>query len=341
MITKEYYKRLDMLKDLLGEHNDFKQLLSMFASAAADFEGDFSGIVKDNAQSSTKKSNWIGVLSRLVKEEKKLSTFGVITQTRNIVEEVNKSITDFGSRKCLFLVDLIKIIDDFEKVYERHVREYSLEGALELAFVSNRLIQAIGMSRCSIASILANSSSNSKVQGEELFEIYLSNVSDFSAFATKLRAIDLIYSEMLVLHGLSKSDNPLLIEHLQNGSLWAKLSGNPMIVAFMTIVFSQGAEYLHSQFLETGKIAEISETTESLDKLLKITESLERSGANMDDVRDNLAKSAHIISKNLTEVLADQPTVEINERVIDLGDSNKNKMLEISKVKSLGLNQEL
>jgi hypothetical protein len=166
-------------------------------------------------------------------------------------------------------------------------------------------------------------------------DLYLSNVQSLKDFAIKLDALADIYSELLSLYGESEYDYPILIEHLENGSLWIKIAGHPLTAGLLTSLLTTSIMYYQDNFSINGQLQQLPVATQVANDLLKITEKLEKDGIDTEEIKDNIESATRRISKKLDVLLSDQPTVEINNTKHNLSDTLSKKLIEQSQTKQI------
>jgi hypothetical protein len=74
--------------------------------------------------------------------------------------------------------------------------------------------------------------------------------------------------------------------------------------------------------------------------LLRISESLEKDGVDTAKIKENIESATRKISKKLDVLLSDQPSVEINDHEINVGDVAAERFLKEARSKRLGHRDE-
>jgi hypothetical protein len=170
---------------------------------------------------------------------------------------------------------------------------------------------------------------------KESLDLYLSNVSTLPAFSEKLGALSDIYIEIASLHNISENDYPITIEHLENGSLWIKVAGHSLTAIFLTAILTTATKYYQDEYTKTGELKQLSASVKVVDKLLDITNKLEKDGIDTSKIKENIESSTKKISKKLDILLGDQPFVEINDKELRISDAIHANFLEHAKVLKL------
>jgi hypothetical protein len=65
---------------------------------------------------------------------------------------------------------------------------------------------------------------------------------------------------------------------MEVGSLWLKIFGESKVIALLTRLIETGAGYLYRRFTTEGKIASIPRQVESVEAILRLTETLQEMG---------------------------------------------------------------
>lgn len=219
------------------------------------------------------------------------------------------------------------------------MRTYSVTSALSLSIASFELLSGI-TSRCKLLdSLLPYSSTPYSNENYSTLEIYLSNVTSLKSFSKKLDAIDEIYHELMYLYGLSEQDAPLVVNHLENGSLWLKIAGHTLTAALFTSILTNATNYYQENYTISGQLAQLPRSVSVTNNLLKITEQLEKDGVDVTEIKDNIELSTRKIAKKLDALLGDQPVVEINDNKIDIGESMSNRLIKESQTMRIERNE--
>ena len=108
----------------------------------------------------------------------------------------------------------------------------TINGLKTAILATNQIID--GISSLSIGEREENSHS---------LDLYLSNVTSLKEFSKKLDALHEIYNELLHLYGYTESDFPIVIEHLENGSLWLKIAGHTLTATILTSILTTATNY--------------------------------------------------------------------------------------------------
>jgi hypothetical protein len=338
MNKKELYKHFISLESLFSEKEipNIMKAIEIFSPLSTKLKNDAKFLL-DNNSSGTEQRNIInGLAQEIIKKEKLLKYRNIIIETSKIDEKFNEIKSFFVNKENVnFIYEIEEKIDSFLNYYEEHTRNYSSSTCISLSFATLELSSIIKSSREIIHSILFtpldNDSKNDLVQ----LDLYLSNVKTLKEFGLKLDALADIYSEVLVLYGENETDNPVIIEHLENGSLWIKIAGHSLTSVLLTSLLTIATDYYHNNFTQTGKISNLPLAVDIANNLLKITEKLEKDGIDTSNIKTNIESATRKISKKLDILLSDQPIVEINNFKFDIGQEMSMKLIENQKIKQI------
>ena len=203
-------------------------------------------------------------------------------------------------------------IESFSNAYENYIRNYTVPQASALAFAAKDLITDVEKIIHSYELIKVSLFKKQRKQGTKDISIYLSDIYDVKDFANKLNAISQIYEAVANLTNTSLTEHPLLIEHIESGSLWAKLAGYPEIIKFLIDCLQSGAAYVHRNFTTEGKLSTIPNKLDSLNSIIDPTKKLEELGVDTEETKEEIRKSAHTIGKALNQLLDAQYKIKIN-----------------------------
>lgn len=338
MNKKELYRHFISLELLFSKKEipNVMNAVEIFSPLSTKLKNDAKFLLDNNSKGVDQRNTIIGLVQEIIKKEKLLKFRNIIVETSKINEKFNEIKSFLGNKEnANFIYEIEEKIDAFLTYYEEHTRNYSTSSCISLSFATLELASIIKSSKQIIHSILftplENNSENDLIQ----LDLYLSNVKTLKEFGLKLNALADIYSEILVLYGEDETDNPIIIEHLENGSLWIKIAGHSLTSILLTSLLTTATNYYHNNFTETGKLSSLPVAVEVANNLLKITEKLEKDGVNTSSIRTNIESATRKISKKLDILLGDQPLVEINDSKFDIGQEMSMKLIEKQKIKQI------
>ncbi|TFH90090.1 hypothetical protein [Vibrio ouci] len=354
MNKKDYYRSLEQVKKiLLMESDPFIKHIHTFASIhgvvssigySAFKVTDHSHAANNNGPDAERRKVEQAISSAKQKDGKETHIFELITSHQSLKSQLERFQQIVGENSTLFeMADLyLTLLERYSEMYNSYVKGYSPQTAYSLAFIANDLIRATDNMVLVIDVVLGSYKEHSieLPDGSEQLEIYLSNVPSVAAFAKKLTALNVVYSEVSLLLGYSNVDFPLTIDHIENGSLLTRLVGGGLGLTIVSSIFNVVAPIYIEKYLDEGKVVELCsiENTANLDAMFSLSEKLEENGVKVDDIQDNIAKCLRKITKATDELFNDQPIIEVNDKVYRLDKGLQDKLLEHSRQKLLGLN---
>lgn len=268
----------------------------------------------------------------------KLSSLPAITRALNTrqlfatIEKLRNSLDlalGEGVKDRSYVVVVLTALDHFGDAYNQYITHQSGANAVPLLLVSRRLREALGSLRALFEYIQLNNGSAGHIRdGESEFSLVLVSVVGLNGYAEKLQALEALYSELCYVLSVSISSHPLRVDKIQSGSLWTRLFGDTRVVGLMVDLMQRSVEYFHRNYTKEGKIAAIPKKIESLDAILDLSNRLKNCGVDVSTLEGSLAKNAATISNHLNTLLADQPVVEVNGRVMSLGKEMEKALLE-------------
>lgn len=289
-------------------------------------------IVVNSTAGQTARNNIISACKKATAAEKKIRAIDLISQSNQLKSCIRKVSDEIGDSSLYLLASLDRKLDEFLHEYELHVRSYSVPRAISLSTSSVSLrdeIQAVTNSLKLVLRVYNFPSSNYS-EDVATVDLYFSNVKNLHDYSAKLGALADIYTEVLSLYNLTESDYPLLVEHIESGSLWVKVAGHGLTAAFLTTVLSLASKYYHDTYTTSGKLAQLPVAVSVADELLTISKMLEEDGVDTSEIKENIGSATRKISKKLDLLLGDQPTIEINDMRYDVGEAKRGMMIEDS-----------
>ena len=96
----------------------------------------------------------------------------------------------------------------------------------------------------------------------------------------------------------------------------------------------------HRKFTNEGKIASIPRQVEAVEAVLRLSENLQAIGIDTTEVKENLQKSAVVISSKLNDLLLGSPAIKVNDHDFSVGDAITEKYLTESRLLLLNTGKE-
>ena len=338
MHKKELYKKLENFQKQLSKENipSIYEAIELFAPILTHLKNSPKNFLTDGSAGQQARSSINSIIQSVINKEKSLKYRKIIKESSEIENGIKETRELMKSEKIQYIEFSTKIedvLENFLDSYEEHTRSYSSSTCLSLSIWASELQSVIESVHQVIKSVLIPIVIQDSQENLQRLELYLSNVSSLKDFAIKLQAISDIYNELLSLYGLSEHDHPILIEHLENGSLWIKILGHTLTTALLTSLLNVSTNYYQTNFTTTGQLQQLPISVQVANDLLKIADKLEADGIDTKDIKENIESATRRISKQLDILLSDQPIVEINDKKHNIGDTLSNKLIKQQQVK--------
>lgn len=340
MNKKELYNQFEALEELLSNKDIpfILEAINLFSPILNNLKTNPKDLLVETNQGQSVRRAINVQIQEVIKKEKNLKYRKIIVESTKL-ENGLQNIKAFMQVEHLyyvgFLTEIEEKLEGFLNSYEQHTRSYSTSTCLSLSVWASELSISIESSKQILKSILVMNNKGTKKDDLCRLDLYLSNVQSLKDFAIKLDAISEIYSELLSLYGLSESDNPIIIEHLENGSLWLKIAGHTLAATLLTSILSLATDYYQDNFTTSGKLQQLPVAVQVANDLLKITDKLEKDGIDTKEIKMNIESATRKISKKLDILLSDQPMVEINNKKHDIGNNLSKKLIEQNKIRQI------
>ncbi|WP_300178681.1 hypothetical protein [uncultured Aliivibrio sp.] len=323
------------------ENGKIKYILNIceLLSAVAEYvaKARYTIFLNDNNSSHQERNQMISYVTACIRSEQSEVEYRKVIVTSHLVDEIFQSFQDKieNENTLMNLMDeLRESLEIFIVKYESYKNGYTHYAMYELSFAALSLSNKIKEFERTI--FLMSSMPISKINDNLChLEVYLSNVDNLKSFGLKLEAVDFIYKELCFLLGESTSDNPIIIEYIESGSLWLKIAGHTLTATILTSVLNSASAYYVDNFTTTGKLQQLPASVTMVNELLKISEQLNEQGIDTSEITDNLNSATKKIANKLDILLGDQPVIEINDKVHDVGELFKDKLIEQSKINLL------
>lgn len=347
MNRKKFYKEMQSLNDLISEESVplIYEAINLFSPIVDELKMNSLDLLTENNQGQQKRKQVASGIKQVIQEEKSIKYRDLIVQSAKLedgLQEAQVLLCNTGDYDFGFLNEVERKLEDFLSQYEKHTRLYSISTCLSLSISASELSSSLRATQEFLSGFLSiNFSYDLKSRDDaRSLDLYLSNVVSLRDYSEKLGALSEIYNEIICLYGLTENDHPILIEHLENGSLWVKFAGHTLTATLLTSIIAIAAKHYQEQFTVTGQLNNLPAAVKVADDLLRISESLEKDGVDTAKIKENIESATRKISKKLDVLLSDQPSVEINDHEIDVGDVAAERFLEEARSKRLGHQDE-
>lgn len=341
MIRKESYKHVNQIMSVI--HDDkYTEMWRGIATLAGLKEISFTlmpAIINPSADSSVSAANNIANLKNKVIKVVNDPLVGVAVIFRSVIELSGELKNLFNRDESVFNVEsecLYHALEDFIKAYT----EFASNGNKLLVIHETSHQAGLLMNskeRLELLDSFTISLMGNKTDGHgNSIELYLSNVESLNSFSLKVNAIASIYSKIMPIISASENDEPLIIEHLEYGSFWLRFSGNELATAIIVAIIPLVGGYLHNEYSLSGQIKEKSEAITALQKLVDLEGKLKESGVDTSEMHEQIVASSKSVARDTYDLLYDQADIEINDKVLSVGEDVKHNLIEQSKTLKLG-----
>lgn len=337
MNKKAYYRKLIEIREAF-ETPHFAYLfkvLNIFQPPRAYASNlDFPAITSGSTESANKRAELTRLVANAIELDKSKVSPRKLTRCELEIKEFMEHVCSSEHVPDLIVDRFNKfeqLMDQFLDSHERYRLNFNASLAYRLSERSEVLIGIRNEIEFIIESLLVPYQSQPESDERENLEIYLGNVPTLGRYGAKLQVLDDLYTEVANLCGISLTDFPVVVEHLENGSLLARLSGHPLVVSLLTLVISTTSNHLIGQYLQNGSVTELNEKVETLDNMYELSKKLAEEGYDVGDMQDDINRSLKKLAKSSNVLLSDQAEIEVNDEVFKLDPENATKLLQETK----------
>jgi hypothetical protein len=327
MTSYELIRLLERFINVINNRPNLKAFLSTVQSQHSSIAEWLVAITSDPKASSITDFNHrlVNVFAVALKE----------AGSRAIYAEVEQMLSEMASIRATYgePVAQLMAIDDqltaFINRYESFLQKTTTENILALIEAATDLTRGLS-AYLRLATTIEGFLKRDEIFDEEGYSklsLLLSYEPSYKNLLTTLIALDQLYNELCNLLGVSSAEYPLQVAKMEVGSLWLKIFGESKVIALLTRLIETGAGYLYRRFTTEGKIASIPRQVESVEAILRLTETLQEMGIDTTGVKENLQKSAVVISSRLNDLLTGSPSITVNDRDFSVGDAVTEKYL--------------
>lgn len=337
MNKKAYYRKLVEIRE------EFKKpcfdylfsVLEIFEPPKREASGyEYFDIVGTDSNANSNRSRLTNVVSIVIEADKQEVSPRKLHRNSMEIEHYIEQILSIEYIPDLVrkpLQEFFQKMDFFLDFYETYRLKFERHSAYELSVIACQLIDTRKKIEFIIDILLQSYTPSKQSEDRNSLELYLGNVPTLKNYGIKLQALDDLYTELAYLCEVPLSDFPVTVEHLENGSLLARISGHPLVVALLSSVLTSASNYCINQYLVNGKVTSLNEKIEILDNMFELTKKLEEEGYAVDDMQDGIQRSLKKLSKSSNVLLSDQAVIEVNDEVFQLDQENATKLLQETK----------
>ena len=269
-----------------------------------------SGKDAENVQSFR---NQLGSLRKTLEAINVRGVFGSIQKIQDALV-----LLDHAERDDIGMVRSVSEgVEDFSKVYEDYIKNYTAEAAINLIIAARLIEQKLSGFFIALRIFLTNLGESPEA-GSKLdasvseFSIYMPDYINLKDFAEKLMAIYELYNEISGVINSSATSIPLRVVKIESGSLWLKIFGDSKVIGLIVYFLRSGANYLYRNYTQEGRIEAIPQKLEALDAIMDFSNRLKEAGVDTVEIHENLRVSAVKIAKEVNRIIVDQREVTIN-----------------------------
>ncbi len=349
MNKKAYYRDLVLLKNKL-ESEEFRTLFDVVNI----FEhihcvvNDLNFVIFNQSDQNNlvrqEKNKVVVAIKNVITKDRQQTKMRHLHRCTMVIEDVVKGIIERNPSDAkinLLLSGFLESMETFLDEYEDYRVLFGNESVYALSFTAHRLMESISGLNLAIDAILDNYLPETPSE-EHYVELYLSHVPSLKQFGVKLQVLDEMYSEICNLCDFSLTDYPIVIDHIENGSLLTRIFGHPLVIGIILQILDSSATYFINNYPVKNEMVEMKETVATLDDLFELTKKLESEGYEVEGMQDSIHLTLKKVSKSVEVLLSDQPIIEVNEKAFELTPEHSQKLIEETKrleVKEV-LNQE-
>jgi hypothetical protein len=261
MNRKKLYKEMQSLNELISEESVplIYEAINLFSPIVDELKMNSLDLLTENNQGQQKRKQVASGIRKIIQEEKSIKYRCLIVQSAKLedgLQEAKVLLCNTGGYDFGFLNEVERKLESFLSQYEKHTRLYSISTCLSLSISASELSSSLRATQELLSSFLSLSFSYDLKSRDDArsLDLYLSNVVSLRDYSEKLGALSEIYNEIICLYGLTDNDYPILIEHLENGSLWVKFAGHALTATLLTSMISIAAKHYQENFTVTGQL---------------------------------------------------------------------------------------
>lgn len=230
-------------------------------------------------------------------------------KTSQIFINSHRMTESFSTYKNTSFNETSKAIEDFVSSLDNYLNDADIDSCKALIESASRLKKYFEKIEFANETFLTLR----KPQSLPTFSIYTKDHTELDEFSSKLSAFTKIVEVSCYILKMSMSEAEVSIEKIESGSFFAKISANPLVIALVTAVITNGSQYILTNTTEKLDETIIKERSEALINILKIREALEKSGKPIPEIDTELKNAAVAITKQLNTLIGKSQAIEINK----------------------------
>ena len=317
MNTDKLLQATQKIEELENSEHDLFKIISLLNKAYTSLATSYQGL----ATSSDSNVAWKNL------SNSQASTINIVqTAIRNAPFSITiKSIellkSELSRHSIPAFIKAITQAESFTSALDDQLHNHNLNTSISLARAAHYL--TVELDKISaIGETLKETTAKDLATNKETIKIYFPNHIDLESFASKTTAISIIIEECCRLVGMSTIEAEVDISKIESGSYFAAISANPLVLAIVTALITNGAVYLFNNLDPHKEAIALKENTETLEKILNIRNELEKNNIETKNLDEEIKKSTTKIAKQLDKLIGDDTELEINDNKISTHKNN-------------------
>lgn len=334
MTTHELLRSLRKLQSKLESQSNFSVFVSRISSHYENITTVLSPLLSNtdvnliNEQMNALRTK----INAAVIDIKTFSLPRVFIEIEKVKDALAEVQQELGSKPNEGLNNLYQVVSNFQDTFERMIKISEPAETLSLVANAKAVNNTLATTTDFVALLIEDLSKEAHPNPDEQeLSLLFTSTDEYKDILSKLDAIDAIYSELCILFNVSKSEYPLRIVKLESGSLWLYIIGHALVIGFIISLVRSAIGFIYRNYTVEGKITLIPRELEAANKVLQFSNKLEEAGIDTAASRENVQKALFNISSKLNRLVADQPSMEINDEKISVGQAQEEKFLQESK----------
>ena len=257
-------------------------------------------------------------LESVTREMKKLKPFVVQDELRRLDTALRQFYAEEPAPSGVLLHDL----EEFKETYEDFIVNQTTLHAFRLLERSKKLLTQIRLHHYGASSVLRRLQlTDTEAPGTERISLWLSAETDALEFLSKMSAFAELYERLALALGISITEHPLKMVHVEVGSMWIEAVGHAAVTQLLSRILEKGLDFLTKHFRWENRYKDEPEFTRLKDAIGIAAEIKKLNPDATNGVTDEVAS---IIAKRLLQLLRGEPEVEVNGKkfILDARRSN-------------------
>ncbi|MFV3305939.1 hypothetical protein ACNFBT_11715 [Pseudomonas sp. NY15181] len=325
MISEKLLQEIQKTTRILDQYPGFTDSLHAISHIQQTSLESLKKILETNSTQDTinEKENAKAEIYNLTYNASRREKFKI---THSALRDLSESLSD---SEIEILRDAEQLVEKFTDSFDGYLHSTSFNTALILTQNAQKLQAKLKEIRSLEETLNNHLHSHSD---KPTLKIYIPENLSLSLFGQKIQAFAGILDICCQILGTTIDDEEVIIEKVESGSLFAKISAHPLVVALATIVITQGSQYVFNRFDSSKDLDNLKDATEIIEKSLKIRDFLESNKIDTHELDEELKKSSVQLIKHLGRLVKDTTEIEVNDRKIQ---SNTQNLIPKSTTRSL------